>query len=103
MSEWLFDVILHTAIGKRIGMFSVEVAENIVRGEMKILNHIEQVEGTVDADGNCRLDGFLHTLSREIPFTATGNISETSLKLTLQGAENTYYMTGLAVKKEENQ
>ena len=102
MAEWLYDVILHTVIGKRIGTISIEVMENIVCGELKILNHTEALSGSVDADGNCRLNGFLHTLSREIPFIAVGNISESGLKLTLQGDQNTYYMTGLAVKKEEN-
>ena len=103
MSEWLYDVILHTAIGKRVGTVSVEIIEEMIRGELKILNHTETLSGSVDAQGNCLLEGILHTLSREIPFVATGNISEGSLRLTLKGKENTYYMTGLAVKKEEKQ
>ena len=101
MAQWLFDVILHTAIGKRIGSVSIEIIEDMIRGELRILNHTEHLTGTVDQNGNCSLNGFLHTLSREIPFIATGNISEDTLKLTLKGEENTYYMTGLAVRKEE--
>lgn len=100
MEELLYDVILHTMIGKRRGTLTATILDGAFQGELYLLNHSEQLTGCIHADGSCELSGVLHTLSRQIPFTASGQIQREALKLTLHDGKNTYRLTGITAIKE---
>lgn len=101
MEELLYDVVLHTLIGKRRGTLTAEILDGTLQGELYLLNHSERLTGSIAADGSCELAGVLHTLSKQIPFTASGQICRESLKLTLHDGKNTYRLTGITATKEK--
>lgn len=100
MEDLLYDVILHTVIGKRRGTLTARILEDVFQGELYLLNHSEQLTGRISADGSCELSGVLHTLSKQIPFTASGQIRKESLELTLHDGKSTYRLTGITAIKE---
>lgn len=101
MSKWIYNCVLHTRIGKRTGKVSVEITGNTISGELDILNHMELLSGILCEDGSCQMSGMLHSLTKQIPFVAAGEVNPDSLKLTLTGEQNTYRLTGTAVKEKE--
>ena len=95
MREYIYDVILHTEIGERIGSAVVRIHENKVSGILTLLNRTEHFTGSVAQDGTCRLSGKLISLMREIPFEAQGSITAQDLELTLYAARGSYTLTGI--------
>ena len=103
MKEYIYDVILHTEIGERIGSAAVRIHENQVSGILTLLNRTEHFKGSVAQDGTCRLSGKMISLMREIPFEAQGSITAQNMELTLYAARGSYTLTGIRTDMQRKQ
>lgn len=92
----LYNVVMRTPIGAKHGTMAVTVEDGRIRGMLDILKKANPFAGTIDTAGKCRLHGELTTLMRTIPYDATGRVTEESLQLALQGAQETFELTGQA-------
>lgn len=90
-----YEVRMYTPMGAKPGVLLV-IQEGVhLNGWLDILGHREPVKGTVDQDGNCRIEGIFITLMNTISFTANGKISDSYVDLYMEAKENRYFrMTG---------
>lgn len=97
MSESFFttyNIRMRTSIGIRLGHMTVCRTEGTIHGSLDILRHSEPFAGTVDADGNCRINGKIVTLMRTIDYAATGRITPNSLILSFTDDRHVLEITG---------
>lgn len=92
-----YDVTMRTAVGIRYGVITVTVDGNDVEGMMCILKKTNPFSGTMDEKGGCRVEGKLTTLTRTIPYTATGRITRSGLALKLNGGIESFDVSGTAI------
>lgn len=92
-----YNVTMQTSMGARYGTMTVTVDGSRVNGILTILKKAVPFDGMIREDGNCRITGSLITLMRTIPYDATGQMTQTSLQLTLRGAQETFELSGHAV------
>ena len=71
----VYDVVLETSVGKRIGTMDVNNDCDLISGVLHILKQAEPFTGKVDDAGKCRIQGNLSTLMRRIPYFAVGKIT----------------------------
>lgn len=94
-----YDVTMRTPIGLRYGTMAVTVDGCKVRGTLHILKRANPFAGNIDESGQCSLRGELTTLTRTIPYEATGWIARESLTLRLKGAVESFDLSGKAVRR----
>ncbi len=97
-----YDISMRTPIGVRTGHMTVFWEKSRIKGFLEILNHREPFEGSVDADGTCRLIGKIVTWMRTVPYVATGSISQDALSLSFTDACQTLKITGIANAAERS-
>lgn len=90
-----YCILMKTPMGDRKRTMDVQIEQNKATGHLDILKHAEPFDGSVDANGYCRITGKLVTLMQTIPYTATGRMLPDSLHLSLQGGRNTFHITGI--------
>lgn len=100
MPKQSYHIVMKTPIGERYGTMTALWENELLDGVMEILGHTEAFHGTVDEDGNCRIEGQLISLKRIIPFMAMGQISTTMLQLSLRGDRNIFEITGVSGKQD---
>lgn len=97
----VYDILLHTPIGKRKGELKASMKNGEVIGFLSLFGNTEPLEGTVDENGECRLRGRFATLMKSVEFTADGHIDGDAIRLTVQGDRRSYPITGKLRKQEE--
>lgn len=96
-----YNVFMNTPLGKRYGKLIAQISGTSVSGQLDILNHHEPFSGTIDAFGNCRITGSFVTLMRRVMYTATGQLTESSVHLHLKGGSNIYELSGVSDPERE--
>ena len=91
-----YDIRMQTSIGVRLGHMTVCRRDDEINGYLEILNHKEPFEGTIDADGNCKVAGTIITLMRTIHYVAIGNMTPDSLTLSITDGHHVLDITGTA-------
>ena len=89
----VYDVVLETSVGKRIGTMDVNNDCDLISGELHILKQAEPFTGKVDDAGKCRIQGNLSTLMRRIPYFAVGKITD-QVDLELNCGKETFRLVG---------
>ena len=84
MSKRIYEIVLQVPLGERPGRLCLETAGESCRGTLEVMRFCNAVEGTLDAEGRCRLTGKLRTLLHERPFEAEGRLDEDAAQLTLR-------------------
>ena len=82
-------------MGNKFGNISFNIIGGTISGKLKILNHTENINGTIDRSGYCRIKGNIVTLTRNIDFVAAGKIESETLTLSVKDERNIYEITGL--------
>lgn len=93
-TENIYQVILHTDIGKRMGKLRISVTKGKIKGMLCLLGKETECEGTVDDKGNCRIKGTLNTLKNRIEYIATGNLLPSELLMTFKYKNKAYRLQG---------
>lgn len=101
MSNVRYKVVMKTPAGFRHGIIDLHLEEEQLSGTLDILGHIGQIEGHVEADGNCEIYGQLITLMQTIPYKAEGKVSSKRIDLILRGAQKEFYLSGVAITESE--
>ena len=97
-----YEVQMYTPMGAKPGELLVIQEGTYLNGWLDILQHREPIKGTVDQDGNCRIEGIFITLMNTVSFTAVGRISDSHVDLHMEDQENRHFrMTGSLCKAEE--
>ncbi|MGN1405722.1 MAG: hypothetical protein ACI4WM_05590 [Erysipelotrichaceae bacterium] len=96
-----YEIMMHTPIGKRYGDIRINIDKEKIKGYITLLSHCEPVNGSIDENGKCILVGRIVTLMNVIPFTATGEIEEDRLFLSLKGRHNSFQIEGKYTGMEE--
>ncbi len=91
-----YDVTMQTPIGARYGTMTVCVAHRTIHGMLNILKKASPFQGTIDETGRCRISGALTTLTRTIPYTGTGQVTQTALSFLLTGERERFVLSGTA-------
>ncbi len=103
MSETVYRVFMNTPMGKRYGTLYSQIQGAKISGQLDILKHKEPFWGTIDSIGNCQISGCFITLMRKVPFIATGQFTDSTVHLQLQGGHSVYELTGISdPEREEN-
>ena len=92
-----YNVVMRTPIGDRYGTMAVTGESRTSHGMLCILKKANPFVGTINEKGDCRFKGELTTLTRTIPYDATGHVTEESLRLNLKGARETFSISGCVV------
>lgn len=95
-----YHIQMQTPLGSRSGTLEVQIEKNKIRGHLNVLKHLEPFEGSIDENGYCSISGTLVTLMSSIPYTATGQITPDSLRLSLKGGRNLFPITGTIDQEE---
>lgn len=90
----IYDVLLHTPIGKRKGELQAKIENGKLNGFLSLFGNTEPIEGTVDANGCCSLKGKFITLMKSIDFTANGTIDPDVVRLAIKGDCGYYEIMG---------
>lgn len=90
----IYQIVLHTDIGERIGKLKVSIAEGKLNGLLFLLGKETECTGTVDGDGKCKLFGTLKTLKNQVSYIATGYLRSSGLLLTLKCKSRSYELDG---------
>ena len=91
---------MQTPLGSRSGTLEVQIENSQIRGHLDVLKHLEPFEGNIDENGYCSISGTLVTLMSSIPYTATGQITPDSVRLSLKGGRNLFPITGTIDQEE---
>ena len=97
----IYDILLHTPIGKRKGELKAKIENGKLTGFLSLFGHTEPIEGTVDESGKCSLKGKFITLIKSVDFTADGTIDWDALRLTVKGDCGYYEIMGQLRKQGE--
>ena len=89
-----YDIIMQTPIGARYGTMTFAVHNSRVDGILDILKHANPFSGTIEENGECRIQGMLTTLMRTIPYQAAGRVTRDALRLWLNAAQETFEISG---------
>ena len=90
----IYDVLLQTPLGKKKGELNAKIENGALNGFLSLLGHTEPVEGSVDENGNCTMNGKIVSLMRSIHFVANGTIDYNAIRLTVKGDAGHYEMIG---------
>ncbi|MGN0151125.1 MAG: hypothetical protein ACI39Q_01515 [Wujia sp.] len=101
MSEQRYKVSMKTPLGDKKGTLTAVIAENTLTGYLDILGHKETFEGTIDLTGNCMFNGSFTTLIKNVPFVASGKITDLSVDLQVKGGRNVFELTGVPCLERE--
>lgn len=96
-----YEVCMQTPLGKKAGTLTAERTGGNLNGWLSILGHCEPFQGTVDDSGRCEISGRFITLMRNVPFTAKGQITASSVKLLVKGARNVFELSGSVNPEKE--
>ena len=101
--ERSFKITMHVPLGLRAGTLKFTQENSTVYGVMDILGCKSVFSGTLSPEGTANLEGFLNSVIRSFPFTATGIIFASHLKLTIEDQRHPLYVTGdEIITQEEN-
>lgn len=95
MPKQSFRIVMKTSIGERCGTVTAKWEDEKLRGIMEILEHTNVFWGQIDKDGNCRMEGEMKSLVRNIPYVAVGTLSSSGLYLSLQEGRNIFEVVGV--------
>lgn len=101
MTETNYKIFMHTHLGKKPGMMTINRNGNMLNGYLNILQHEEPFEGTIDQTGAAKLTGTYVTLMRTVPFVAVGKISGSAVHLQVQSERNVFELSGTACPKKK--
>ena len=90
----IYDIVLHTDIGERIGKLQVFVNGSSLEGKLFLLGNEQECVGTIDDSGKCELSGTLVTLKNKINYIATGYLRSSELLMTLKYKTKSYLLRG---------
>lgn len=96
----IYDVLLHTPMGKKKGELKAKIENGKLTGFLSLLGHTEPIHGTVDENGGCSLKGKFITLMKSVDFTADGTIDYDTLRLAVKGDCSYYEMMGQLRKQK---
>lgn len=95
MNETQYSVFMQTPLGRKQGVMTASVNQNVLKGWLDILGHREPFEGTIDPQGICTISGTFITLMRTVSFVATGKITASSVNLQMREERNVFELTGI--------
>ncbi len=95
MEKYNFDVTLYTRIGKRKGKLCFSVNNGIIDGVLNLFQGSQRVQGVMDDEGVCSIQGKISTLMNEFSFIATGQVVAERIMLTLRGACRNFKLVGV--------
>lgn len=95
-----YAVVLNTSIGERHGKMMVKRQNNRLLGEITLFNHKEKFEGLFERNGQCQISGKIVTLTKVLPYEASGILLHDRVHLVVQTAKEKYELTGVPLKKE---
>lgn len=101
MKNIKYNITMNTPVGFKHGSINVFTADNCIIGTLNLLEHTEPFSGLIDSEGNCKVSGKLITLMHTIEYTATGQITDNTIELLLQGDQKTFRITGTAAAESE--
>ena len=90
----IYNIVLHTDIGDRIGKLKVFISEGKLKGQLYILGKVQEFEGIIDDSGKCELYGTLVSLKNKINYIATGYLHSSELLMTLKYKARSYLLKG---------
>lgn len=96
-----YEICMHTPLGEKAGTLTVERTGGNLNGWLSILGHREPFRGTVDDSGHCEISGQFITLMRSVPFTAKGQITASSVELSVKGIHNVFELSGSVCPEKE--
>ena len=101
MHERVFQIIMRVPLGERKGQISFRQKGQKLEGTFEVMGNKNPFRGKMLSETALEIEVVLLTIIRSIPFTATGNIENRKLSMTLKEARHTYYIEGTEITEYE--
>ena len=100
MKETKYSINMHTPLGIRQGKLLAVTRQNQISGTIEILEHTEPFEGSIEADGTCKIKGCLTSLMKKLEYVALGKVTPTAIKLMMHSENSSFKISGDALPEE---
>ena len=100
MSESIYDIVLKTALGNRIGKMRARFFDDKIEGTIALFNHREPFFGKINPDGSCNISGKIITLLNTLNFIGIGSITKNFVSLNISAGNKAFEITGAPVRKK---
>lgn len=101
MSEKMYRICLSVPLGIRSGTLYLNETNGKAQGWLEIMNHRNDLTGTISKEGTLELQGKLETLVETLSYKATGLYYEGKISLMLKTVFGIYSLTGEEVSQIE--
>ncbi len=98
MDNLMYNIVLKTPVGYRVGQMIVEIGDRIIRGIIRTFEKDGEYHGSIDSNGNIEVNGVLPLNTETIPFKGKGKISSYAVHLTIQSDNFTFELDGTSRK-----
>lgn len=101
MVKLLYEIEMQTLIGVKYGTLYAEILHDEVKGFLHLLKHSTAFYGNIDKNGQCKIQGKIISLTKTIPYQATGYMKKESIMLDMYTDQEKFHIIGKEVNNEE--
>lgn len=98
MDSLMYNIVLKTPAGYRVGQMMVEIGDRIICGIIRTFEKDGEYQGSIDNNGNIEVNGLLPFKTETIPFKGKGKISSYAVHLTIPSDNFTFELDGTSQK-----
>lgn len=89
-----YDVTLAAPIGDKKGELTVNIANDVIEGELLVMNSRNYFCGSIGVDGSCEISGNIKTLNADLEYSGSGYLNAETVTLILNTGNRKLLVTG---------
>ena len=102
MTKLLYEIEMQTLIGKKYGSMYAEILHNEeIKGFLNLMKKSTAFSGSIDINGECKIQGEIISLTKIIPYQATGYMKKETVMLDVYTNQGKFHITGKETEHEE--
>ena len=101
MIKLLYEIEMQTLIGVKHGTMYAEILHNEVKGFLNLMKQSTAFYGNIDMNGKCEIQGKIISLTKTIPYKATGHMKKDTIMLDMYTNQGEFHITGKETDNEE--
>lgn len=94
MMKLLYEIEMQTLIGIKHGTMYAEILHNEVKGVLNLMKQSTPFCGNIDINGECKIQGEIISLTKTIPYKATGLMKKETVTLDMYTNQGKFHITG---------
>ena len=101
MIKLLYEIEMQTLIGIKHGTMYAEILHDEVKGFLNLMKQSTAFCGNIDINGKCKIHGKIISLTKTIPYQATGHMKKETVMLDMYTNQGEFHITGKETENEE--